>query len=190
MSDLPDCAAVYFHDGMTLGPMIALATRGDELPQLIVESFMDLSRQGNDQPTFGQVGAMLVYKAVAAGHIVSLQPPPPRGGLGNQLASLFTREASLGGIGVVLIDMIEKTCTTYGGRGFPEIAPGPPFTPVTFPLGLLEEARRADLSFVNAPATKELEPPLQKKKTARKKTAKKKAGKKKAAGKTDVVQVG
>lgn len=135
----PDYVEVYFHDGVNLGPMIEMAAVGDELPEIIVGTFAALHDQAITNPTIGQAGAMLTFKAVSSGNAVSLNPGPVRHGLGQQINVLHSREYAPGGIGVVLINIREQTVSVYGGRGF-EVAPGNPFQQNTFPIALLEES--------------------------------------------------
>ena len=135
----PDYVEVYFHDGINLGPMIEIAAVGDELPEIIIGTFAALHDQAIPNPTIGQAGAMLTFKAVSSGNAVSLNPGPVRHGLGQQINVLHSREYAPGGIGVVLIDIREQTVSVYGGRGF-EVAPGNPFQQNTFPIELLEQS--------------------------------------------------
>lgn len=135
----PDYVEVYFHDGINLGPMIEMAAVGDELPEIIVGAFAALHDQMIHNPTVGQAGAMLTFKAVSSGNAVSLNPGPVRHGLGQQINVLHSREYAPGGIGVVLIDIRELTVSVYGGRGF-DVAPGNPFQQNTFPIALLEQS--------------------------------------------------
>jgi len=174
-NNLPDVAEVYFHDGRTMGPMIALATVGDELPELLVGALDALADQGIDKPSIGNFGAMLAARAVYTGNIVSLNPSPPRGNYGAQISMLHQREYAPGGIGVVLIDVGAMLITTYGGRGFPEVHPCNPYTPTSF---LFEKLRECTASGIDQAPKSVNEVKAAPKKKAAKKAAKKKATRK------------
>ena len=149
----PDYVEVYFHDGVNLGPMIEMAAVGDELPEIIVGAFAALHDQAITNPTIGQAGAMLTFKAVSSGNAVSLNPGPVRHGLGQQINVLHSREYAPGGIGVVLIDIRAQTVSVYGGRGF-DVAPGNPFQQNTFPIELLAQAAASGFTQAEPAAAK------------------------------------
>ncbi len=170
---MPDCAEVYFHDGMVMGPMIALSEVGDELAELIVGAFDDLAVQGIDRPTLGAAGAMFCYKAVGTGNFTSLNAPPNRTNYGAQIAFMQQREYAPGGIGVVLINVKTGIITTYGGRGFPDVQECNEFMPTDIHLDQLRALPPCGEEQIAAP----------KKRAAKKRAVKKKAAKKKAAAK-------
>lgn len=172
-NDMPNLAEVYFHDGITLGPMIALRAVGDELSELIVRTFTELEAQGTEQPTLGRCGAMLTFLAVGTGNEVSLNPAINRTSLGTQIAAMHSREYAPGGIGVVLVDISQMLVVTYGGRGFPEVQECNPFSPTTITVDQLRGAKPSGIVPVSAPRKDELIKP-KKKGTRRKKAAGKK----------------
>lgn len=186
---LPDVAEVYFTDGNQLGPAIALRDVGDELPGLILGTMAALERLGFKPPTIGTATSMFVYRAVDTGNHVSTNAPMNRTNIGAQLAYLFCRENSVGGIGVVLINLTDLTITTYGGRGFPEVFPSNPYTQATFEIAELKHAPKSSVEPPQEPPEKEAkaEPSAaeKKKRAAKARAAKKRA--EKSAEKADVV---
>lgn len=174
-SDYPDLAVVYFTDGATLGPAIVLRSVGAELAELILEAFSQVYDQGLDA-SIGNVGAAMCFRAVATGNEVSLLPPPMCANYPMQLGWLHQPDQAVGGIGSVIVNVKELEATTYGGRGFPEVAESNPYQPCTF---LTEVLRGMPPSGV--------EPSPEPKKPAPKKTAaRKKAGRKKTTGPIEV----
>lgn len=167
---LPDCAEVYFHDGMVMGAMIALSEVGDELAELIVGAFDDLAKQGIMAPTLGAAGAMFCFKAVSTGNFTSINAPPNLTNYGAQIAYMHQRDYAPGGIGVVLVNVDTRVITTYGGRGFPEVQECIEFMPTDIHLDQLREL----------PPCGEEQRVAPKKKAAKKR----KPGKKKPAKKT------
>jgi hypothetical protein len=169
----PDVAEVYFTDGVNLSPSVAMKDVGGELPSLILAAFAELKRQELWPPTLGVATAALTYQAVATGNHVSVNAPPNAGNFGLQLGWIYRRENAVGGIGVVIVNLMDATVTTYGGRGFPEIVGSAPYFACSFPLDDLEKAPL----FGEVPA-----PPVNARpaKNAKKKAAKKKAAKRKA----------
>ncbi len=174
---LPDVADVYFTDGVVLGPSIAMRDVGPELPELILRAFEQLKQQELWPPTMGVATSALIYQAVGSGNHVSTNPPPNRVNFGAQLAWLFQREHSLGGIGCVIINLNDATITTYGGRGFPEIKPSNQYMQSTFSIDELDTGKPSGIEAASAPVKRNAAKP--KKKAARKKGAKKKAAAKK-----------
>lgn len=193
---LDNVAEVFFTDGVVLGPGIGLREVGDELTALILGVFEQAKEQELHPPTLGVATAILTYRAVATGNHVTCNAPPGLVNLGSQLAYLYRRENSIGGIGTVVIDIHSSTITTYGGRGFPDVRGSAPFAPCVFTIDDLAASQpevQAKAPEDGMVTLEQIHAEVLEEDAARKKSAKKKrkakAAKKKATAKVKVEKI-
>ena len=140
----PNVAEVYFTDGVNMGPAVMLLEVGEyELAELIVSAIDQITDQ-DFVATYAHVCAAFVFQAVATGNRVSLHPAPMRNSFPQQFSSLLQQERAVGGVGTVIVDVSRGMVTTYGGRGFNEVAPSNPYQPCAFKIELLDDMRREE----------------------------------------------
>lgn len=179
-----NAAEVYFTDGVSMGPAVVLLEVGEyELAELIVSAIDQMTDQ-DFEATYAHDCAAFVFQAVATGNRVSLHPAPMRNSFPQQFASLLLPERAIGGVGTVIVDVSRGMVTTYGGRGFNEVAPSNPYQPCAFKFDLLDDMPASG----QEPAPEVAARPARKV-AAKKKASRKKGGRKKAAARTGDVEV-
>lgn len=179
---MDDLAVVHFSDGIVIGPQVGLRDVGSELAELILGTLDQIENTEGLLLSVGTATAVFAFRAVGTGNHVSVNTPMVDiARFGMSLGHLFRPELSVGGVGMVVIDINAGIVHTYGGRGFPEVCPAPLFMHGQFPIEELAMCTASGIEKPAAPVKK-----AAKKKAGRKKAAKKKAAKKRApAGEDD-----